>query len=62
MVNLEVPLGGKPYTGYPAFSAPDEYAVALKNAGFDIFLTANNHCLDRRSSKGLLRTIQVLVL
>lgn len=60
VVNLEVPLGGKPYTGYPAFSAPDEYAVALKNAGFDIFLTANNHCLDRRSSKGLLRTIQVL--
>lgn len=23
--NLEVPLGGEPYTGYPAFSAPDAY-------------------------------------
>ncbi len=47
--NLEVPLGGGPdYTGYPCFSAPDSYAKALKDAGFDLFLTANNHCLDRR--------------
>ena len=23
VVNLECPLGGKPYTGYPCFSAPD---------------------------------------
>jgi poly-gamma-glutamate synthesis protein (capsule biosynthesis protein) len=59
VVNLEVTLGGKPYTGYPMFSAPDEYAVALKESGFDIFLTANNHCLDRRK-KGLERTIHVL--
>ncbi len=59
VVNLEVALGGKPYNGYPMFSAPDEYAVALKDAGFDIFLLANNHCLDRRK-KGLERTIQVL--
>jgi poly-gamma-glutamate synthesis protein (capsule biosynthesis protein) len=59
IVNLEVTLGGKPYTGYPMFSAPDEYAVALKNAGFDVFLTANNHCLDRFSA-GLERTIRVL--
>ena len=47
--NLEVPLGGGPsYTGYPCFSAPDSYAKALRDAGFDLFLTANNHCLDRR--------------
>lgn len=59
VVNLEVTLAGKPYTGYPQFSAPDEFAVALKDAGFDIFLTANNHCLDRRK-KGLERTITVL--
>ena len=57
--NLEVTLGGKPYTGYPAFSAPDEFAFALKEAGFDIFLTANNHSLDR-GKYGLERTIQVL--
>jgi poly-gamma-glutamate synthesis protein (capsule biosynthesis protein) len=54
-----VTLGGKPYRGYPAFSAPDEFAVALKDAGFDIFLNANNHILDR-GSKGLHRTLDVL--
>ena len=59
IANLEVTLAGKPYRGYPQFSAPDEYAMAVKDAGFDILLTANNHCLDRRK-KGLERTIQVL--
>ena len=57
--NLEVTLGGKPYTGYPAFSAPDEYLQAIQDAGFDILLTANNHCLDR-GRKGLERTLQQL--
>lgn len=58
--NLEVPLGGGPdYTGYPCFSAPDSYAEALKDAGFDMFLTANNHCLDRRD-KAARRTLTAL--
>lgn len=57
--NLEVTLGGKPYRGYPQFSAPDEFAIALKDAGFDIMLTANNHCLDR-GSRGLIRTLDIL--
>lgn len=58
--NLEVPLGGPPnYSGYPCFSAPDSYAVALKEAGFDMMLTANNHCLDRRD-KAARRTLNVL--
>lgn len=59
VVNLEVPLGGKPYTGYPCFSAPDSYAEALQRVGFDLQLNANNHALDR-SSAGLKRTIHVL--
>lgn len=59
IANLEVTLGGKPYTGYPAFSAPDEYLKAIKDAGFDILLTANNHCLDR-GKHGLERTVQML--
>ena len=29
VANLEFPLGGKPYIGYPMFSAPDEAALAL---------------------------------
>ena len=57
--NLEVTLGGKPYRGYPAFSAPDEFLYAIKDAGFDVLLTANNHCLDR-GAKGLKRTVQLL--
>lgn len=59
VVNFEASLGGAPYSGYPAFSAPDEYADALVDAGFDFFLTANNHILDRRD-KGLVRTISTL--
>ncbi len=60
VVNLEVPLGGGPdYTGYPCFSAPDSYAKALKDAGFDLFLTANNHCLDRRD-RAARRTLKAL--
>ena len=59
VVNLETPLGGKPYTGYPCFSAPDEYLDALAYAGFDMMLTANNHTLDKRS-RGVVRTIDQL--
>lgn len=59
IVNFEAPLGGKPYTGYPCFSAPDEYPRALTDAGFDFFLLANNHILDRRD-RGLHRTIATL--
>ena len=42
IANLEVTLGGKPYRGYPAFSAPDEYLFAIRDAGFDVLITANN--------------------
>ena len=59
VVNLECSLGGAPYSGYPCFSAPDSYAEQLKKSGFNFFLTANNHCLDRRDS-GARRTIAVL--
>lgn len=57
--NLEVTLAGSPYKGYPQFSAPDELALTLKDAGLDILVTANNHCLDR-GKKGLERTIMML--
>lgn len=59
IVNLETPLGGAPYSGYPCFCAPDSYARALKQAGFDMMLTANNHTLDRRD-RGLRRTVATL--
>lgn len=60
VANLEVPLGGGPdYSGYPCFSAPDSYAEALRDAGFDMLLTANNHCLDR-GDRAARRTLAAL--
>lgn len=58
-INFETTLGGLPYAGYPLFSSPDEFAVSLKNAGFNLFMQANNHALDR-GKYGLERTIDVL--
>lgn len=57
--NLEVTLGGAPYRGYPAFSAPDEFLFAIRDAGFDVLMTANNHCMDRGIA-GLRRTIRMI--
>ena len=59
IANLEVTLAGWPYEGYPRFSSPDELAVAMKNAGVDVMVTANNHSCDR-GKQGLERTIRVL--
>lgn len=59
IANLEVTHAGKPYKGYPQFSAPDELSAALQSTGFDIILTSNNHSCDG-GGKGVLRTLDVL--
>ena len=59
IANLELTLAGKPYKGYPQFSAPDELLDALKNMGLDVLVTANNHCVDRGKA-GVERTIKML--
>ena len=56
IVNFETTLAGKPYSGYPNFASPDSYLDALKNAGFDVFMMANNHVLDR-GRRGMERTL-----
>ena len=56
VANMEFTLAGKPYTGYPCFSAPDSFGKYLADCGFDIFLAANNHILDKGSA-GASRTI-----
>lgn len=60
-VNLECALAGPSsgYTGYPLFNSPDAIAPALKNAGFDLVVTANNHILDR-GYQGAMRTMDTL--
>jgi poly-gamma-glutamate capsule biosynthesis protein CapA/YwtB (metallophosphatase superfamily) len=57
--NLEVTLGGKPYSGYPTFSAPDSLIPALQRAGMDVLVTANNHSCDK-GLKGVFRTVTIL--
>ncbi len=59
LCNLETTFAGQPYTGYPNFSAPDKLAEDLKNTGFDVVITANNHMMDK-GKNGLLRTVDVL--
>ncbi len=59
VVNLETPVGPGPYAGYPCFNAPPSYVDALSDTGFDLFLTANNHTLDR-GPRGLRATIAEL--
>ncbi len=59
--NLETVTAGKSkkYSGYPFFNAPDDFLYALKYAGFDLLITANNHAIDR-GEKGVERTINEL--
>lgn len=58
--NLEVTLPGKPpYTGYPQFRSPDDLALALRYAGFDLLVTANNHSNDS-GKDGVIHTIDAL--
>ena len=58
VANMEFTLAGKPYTGYPCFSAPDSYAESIAGSGVDIFLTANNHILDK-GREGIERTLGI---
>ncbi|MFI5236347.1 MAG: CapA family protein [Ignavibacteriales bacterium] len=59
--NLETVIAGegKGYSGYPYFNAPDDFVYALKKAGFDLLITANNHALDQ-GWNGVTRTIEVI--
>lgn len=54
--NMEFTLAGKPYCGYPSFSAPDGFETYLADCGFDIFLASNNHIYDKGET-GAERTL-----
>lgn len=59
--NLETTLGTNPkeYGGFPRFNAPAILAQNLKDAGFHLLTTANNHALDKGFS-GLQNTLHHL--
>ena len=60
IANLETTFGGdaSPYQGWPMFNVPDAFGDAVVDAGFEMLLTANNHCYDTLEA-GLLRTLEV---
>ena len=62
-VNLETTLAsndnGYIYNGYPLFNCPDSLIDAVKDAGFDMMLTANNHSYDT-GMVGLNRTLEII--
>ncbi|MGI6098014.1 MAG: CapA family protein [Dethiobacteria bacterium] len=62
VANLETTLAGREQQGYssfPQFNTPESLAGNLKEAGFDLLSTANNHSLDRREL-GVYKTIEHL--
>lgn len=60
IVNLETTLTytGR-YTGYPMFASPHHLARAMRNAGVDMAVLANNHICDR-GAKGIEHTVAAL--
>ena len=61
VANFETTLGGPnyPYQGNPSFNTPDSFADTLAATGYDMMLTANNHCADTTAS-GVVRTVEQL--
>lgn len=62
LANLETTLAGNdvyPYSSYPTFNSPDELADALKDTGFDLLSTINNHSFDK-GNLGVNRTLSTL--
>ena len=61
VANLETTFGGKdfPYQGNPSFNCPDSLMDTLVDCGFDMLLTANNHCADTLMT-GIDRTLKVV--
>lgn len=59
--NLETVFAGEEYaySTYPRFNTPSTLAQAIKDAGFDVIATANNHSLDK-GNHGIINTIDVL--
>jgi len=60
LANLETTFGGPnhPHRPNEAFCCPDELAASAKEAGYDMFVTANNHSGDT-TGEGITRTIEV---
>ena len=54
-----VTVNDRSYSGFPRFNSPIETIFALKETGFDILSTANNHSLDQ-GKIGIISTIETI--
>lgn len=61
LCNLETTISGKEkgFSGYPRFNAPESLLKAIRDTGFTIVSTANNHSVDF-GEQGILSTIAAL--
>lgn len=59
IANLETTLGEEPYSGYPRFRSPEALAGAMRRAGVDVAVLANNHICDR-GAEGIRSTLAAL--
>ncbi len=61
LCNLETTISTpeRGYSGYPCFKTPEALIPAIKEAGFDVVTTANNHSLDALDF-GVINTLDVL--
>ena len=59
IANLETTLGEEPYSGCPRFRSPDALAGAMRRAGVDVAVLANNHICDR-GAEGIRSTLAAL--
>ncbi|OLS02083.1 CapA family protein [Tissierella creatinophila] len=61
IANFETVTAGndKKFSGFPQFNSPKETLFALKETGFDILSTANNHSLDQ-GKDGILKTLKFI--
>ena len=59
LANFETTTAGEKqkYSGFPLFNSPSSIVDAMKNCGFDILSTINNHTIDRGSA-GVLSTLK----
>lgn len=61
VANFETVTAGndKKFSGFPQFNSPKETLLGLKESGFDILSTANNHSLDQ-GKEGILKTLEYI--
>jgi len=56
---VETPMSGPPFTGYPVFNTPPALATAIRRTGWEACSTAGTHTLDQ-GQRGVAGTIRAL--